>query len=165
MLYFYFWSNLSRLLAKKTVLATWQLIWIQRAISHFSLEAVEAKTSLAEVLKSLQLSETKLKSMESDLTQKNSEVETLRSQLQNRTTQNAEAACQTASSAAETSRSSPSSKSTAMFEQQVRLSFSKFSQLRHWQPFVLVEDLQIWKIRAYCINSSPNSSFKTRVKG
>ena len=111
------------------MLATWQLVWIQRAIFHFSLEAVEAKASLAEVLKSLELSETKLKSMESDLTQKNSELETLRSQLQNRTTQNAEAACQTASPAAETSRSSPSSKSSAIFEQQVILSFQSSANL------------------------------------
>ena len=94
---------------------------IMTFLYFFSLESAEAKASLTEVLKSLQLSETKLKSVESDLSQKNSEVETLRSQLQNRPTQNAEAACQTASSAAETSRSSPSSKSTAMFDQQVRL--------------------------------------------
>ena len=68
----------------------------------------------------LQLSESKLKSMESDLGEKNLELESLRSQLQSRP-EHLDAGCQTASvTSTDSSRSSPPSKSTNLLEQQVR---------------------------------------------
>ena len=69
-------------------------------------------------MQALQLSETKLKAMESDMCQKNMELESLRTQIQSQPEVDRKSAgCQTASS--DSSRSSPSNKT--MLEQQVRL--------------------------------------------
>jgi len=86
---------------------------------------IEAKSALSEAVHALQLSESKMKSMESDLQEKNVELKSLRSQLQNRNgtarPEHLDAGCQTASAASsDSSRSSPPSKSTNLLEQQVK---------------------------------------------
>ena len=108
--------------------------------SLFSTEANESKSSLAEAVQALQLSETKLKAMESDMCQKNMELESLRTQIQSQPEIDRKSAgCQTASS--DSSRSSPSSKT--LFEQQVRLLDFNLELLKNSVEYISLEKLSI----------------------